>query len=203
MATQASTEGITATMPQIFLKDEEIKNLKENNLKLQQEENSLQKDKESLQQVVDKQKDKMIGRLQLKGAKHTMWDQIIIEVTKIWDFLNFLEDKRVLVINSLTKYEVANEIMQRRPTTKEKKSIVFLIHLSNQELETLNVHDKMGIIIRARQFIKKHRLMENVKTREEEMKKEVQDFYKKFKPLFVKGLPSFWYNNDNLINKDD
>ena len=54
-----------------------------------------------------------------------MWDQIIIEVTKLWDFLNFLEDKRVLVINSLTKYEVANEIMQRRPTTKANNSIVF------------------------------------------------------------------------------
>ena len=78
--------------------------------------------------------------------------------------MNFVEDKRVLVINSLTKYEVENEIMQRRPTTKAKNFIVFFIHLSNQELETLNVHDRMGIIIRARQFIENHRLMENVKT---------------------------------------
>lgn len=43
--TQAYTEGITATMPQISLKDEEIKNIKENNLKLQQEARSLQKAK--------------------------------------------------------------------------------------------------------------------------------------------------------------
>lgn len=116
-------------MSQISLKDEEIKNLKENNLKLQQEAKSLQKVKESLQQAVDKHKAKMNGRLQLKGAKHTVWDQIIIEVTKLWDLLNFVEDKRVLVINSLTKYEVANEIMQRRPTTKANNSIVFLSHL--------------------------------------------------------------------------
>ena len=77
-------------MSQISLKDEEIKNLKENNLKLQQEEKTLQKAKESLQQAMDKQKAKMNGRLQLKGAKHTVWDQIIIEVTKLWDFLNFV-----------------------------------------------------------------------------------------------------------------
>ena len=83
----------------------------------------------------------MNGKLQLKGAKHTIWDQIIIEVTKLWDFLNFEEDKRVLVINSLTKYEVENEIMQRRPTSKAQNSIAFLSHLSNQELATLNVHD--------------------------------------------------------------
>lgn len=99
-----------------------------------------------------------------------MWDQIIKEVTKLWDFLNFVEDKRVLDINSLRKYEVTNEIMQRRPTTKAKNSIVFPSHFSNQELETLNVHDIMGIIIRAMQFIEMHRLMENVETMAEEMK---------------------------------
>ena len=53
----------------------------------------------------------MSGKLQLKGEKHTIWDQIIKDVTKLWDFLNYVEDKIVLVINSLTKYEVANEIM--------------------------------------------------------------------------------------------
>ena len=85
----------------------------------------------------------MSGRLQLKGAKHTIWDHIIIEVTKLWSILNYVEDKRVMVINSLTKYEVANEIMQRRPATKAQNSIVFLSHLSNQDLATLNVHDTM------------------------------------------------------------
>ena len=47
--TQISTDGITATMSPISLKDEEIKGLKEDNLKLQQETRSLKKSKESLQ----------------------------------------------------------------------------------------------------------------------------------------------------------
>ena len=132
-----------------------------------------------------------------------MRDQIIIEVTKLMDFFNFVEDERVLVINSLTKYEVDNEIMQRKLAAKENNSLVFLIHLSNQELATLNVHDKMGIIIRVKKFIEKNRLMQNVNTREEEMKEEIQYFYKWFKPLFDKDLQTFWYNNDNLIDKED
>ena len=45
--------------------------------------------------------------------------------------------------------------------------------------------------------------MENVKTMEEDMKGEIQYFYKKFKPVFDKGLSTFWYNNDNLFNKQD
>ena len=61
----------------------------------------------------------------------------------------------------------------------------------------------MGIIIRAKQFIEKHSLMDNVKSLEEEMKVEIEYFDKKFKPLFDKGLPTFWYNNDILFNKDD
>ena len=154
-------------MSQVSLKDEEIMGLKEDNLKLQQEARSLQKAKENLHQTVNKQMSKMSG----EGAKHTIWDQIIIEVTKLQDFLNYVEDKIFLVIDSLTKYEVANEIMQRRPATKAHNSIVFLSHLSNHELATLNVHDEMGIIIRAKQFIEKHRLMDNVKTMEEGMKK--------------------------------
>ena len=52
--------------------------------------------------------------------------------------------------------------MQRRPTTKAQNSIAFLSHLSNQKLPTLNIHDRMGIIIRSREFIEKHKLMENV-----------------------------------------
>ena len=74
MLTQISTDGITVAMPQVSLKDEEIKCLKEDNLKLHQEKRSLQKAKESLQQTVDKQNAKMTGKLQLKGAKHTIWD---------------------------------------------------------------------------------------------------------------------------------
>ena len=45
--------------------------------------------------------------------------------------------------------------------------------------------------------------MDNVKTMAKGMKEEIKDFYKKFKPLFDKGIPTFWYNNDNLFNIED
>ena len=128
---QISTDGITEAMSQVSLKDEEIKGLKENILKLQQEEKNLHKSKKSLQQTIDKQKLKMNEKLQLQGSKHVIWDQITVEVTKLWDFLNFVEDKIVLVVISLVKYEVANELMQRTPSEKAQNSITFLSHLSN------------------------------------------------------------------------
>ena len=54
----------------------------------------------------------MNGKLELQGAKRIIWDQITVEVTKLQDFLNFVEDKIVLVIISLVKYDVVNELMQ-------------------------------------------------------------------------------------------
>ena len=66
--------------------------------------------------------------------------------------------------------------MQRRPTSKAHNSIAFLSHLSNQALETLNMHDIMGIIIRDKQFIEKHKLMDNVKSLAKEMKVEIEYF---------------------------
>ena len=53
---QISTDEITTTMSQVSLKDEEIKGLKENNSKLQQEAKSLHESKEGLEQAIDKQK---------------------------------------------------------------------------------------------------------------------------------------------------
>ena len=61
----------------------------------------------------------------------------------------------------------------------------------------------MGNIIRAKKFIDKHQLMNNVKSMVEEMKTKVEGFYKKFKHLFDKGILTFWDTNDSLLNKDD
>ena len=47
-----------------------------------------------------------------------IWDQILVEVTKMWEFLNVVEDKRVLVSNALVKHETTNELMKRRPVER-------------------------------------------------------------------------------------
>ena len=60
---QISTDGITVAMPHVSLKDKEIKVLKEDNLKSQQERRSLRKAKQNLQQIVDKYKSKFCGKL--------------------------------------------------------------------------------------------------------------------------------------------
>ena len=111
-------------MSQVSLKDGEIKELKGKNSKLQQEIRNLQKEKKDLQDKVSKQKEKFKGKLRLQGTKHMIWDQILVEVTKIWDFMNVVEDKKVLVRNVLVKHETTNELMQRTPVERAKKLLI-------------------------------------------------------------------------------
>ena len=84
------------------------------------------------------------------------WEQIIIEVTKMWEFLNVVEDKRVLVSNALVKHETTNELMQRRPIERTQNTINLLSNILNKHLITLKVHDRLGIIMRSKKFIEMH-----------------------------------------------
>ena len=80
-------------MSQVSLKDGEIKEFKGKNSKLRQEIRNLQKENKYLEDKVYKHKEKLKRKLQLQDTKHMIWDQISVEVTKMWDFLNMVEDK--------------------------------------------------------------------------------------------------------------
>ena len=97
-----------------------IKGLKDNNNKLQLENQNLQKVSKDLQEKVMKQKNKLTGKFQLQGAKHLLWDQISMEIAKVWDYVNCILDKKALEGSALLKHEVVNEFMQRRPVNRAR-----------------------------------------------------------------------------------
>ena len=66
-AQQISIDELTKAMSQVTLKDGEIKQLKERNSKIQQEN-------KTLQEKLAKQKTKLMGQVQLQGPKHLLWD---------------------------------------------------------------------------------------------------------------------------------
>ena len=160
---QTATDELTKEMSQVSLKDGEIKELKGKNSKLQQENRNLQKEEKDLEDKISKHNEKMKGKLQLQGTKHMIWDEILVEVTKMWDFLNMVEDKRVLVRTTLVKHETTNELMQRRPTERAQKTVNFLSNVSNQDLITMKIYDRLGIIMRDKKFIEMQMLMNKVK----------------------------------------
>ena len=53
--------------------------------------------------------------------------------------------------------------MQRRPTERAQKTVNFLSNVSNQDLITMKIYDRLGIIMRDKKFIEMQMLMNKVK----------------------------------------
>ena len=98
-----------------------------------------------------------------------LWDTIIDEISNFWDYLFFIEDKRELIHSALTKCQVANEILQKRPINVAQNIISFIHQTSNETLRTLGVSDVFVIIICAKKFIETHNLMDEVKDKAKKM----------------------------------
>ena len=182
-------------MAQVTLKDTEIKQLKEKN-------NLIEQEKKSLLDEIEKNKNKLKGQKQLQVARHyLLWDQIAEEITKLWNDLSFIEDQRSLVSTSLIRNELENDLMECRLINRAKNTIIFLTNATTRNLHTWGVKDRLFIIMWAKKYIHKHALMNKIKTQEDKMKIEVENFQKGFKDLSEKGLPSLWDIDGKLLKK--
>ena len=140
---KVSTDQVVESMSQVSLKDEEIKGLKESNDKINLEN-------EALKEEVSTLKLKLLGKSQLQGAKHLLWDTIIIEISNFWDYQFFIENKKELIHSTLTNCQVPNEIIQKRPINVAQNTLNFLHQTSNETLRTLGVRDRFAITICAK-----------------------------------------------------
>ena len=125
------------------------------------------------------------------------------EISNFQDCVFFIEDKSELIHSRLTKCQVANDILQKRPTNVAQKTIIFLQQTSNETLRTSRVRDRFAIIISAKFFIEKHNFMNEVNAKAEQMRSEVHKFEAYFKLLFEKGLPSFRDKKGKLLKKEE
>jgi cell division protein FtsB len=95
------TEGLVQAMSQVILKVGEIKGLKGDIDKLQQEMKTkdermaqFQKENQALQERVNKLKTRLRGKRLLQGAKHIIWDSIVAEAAKFRVYFNFINEQR-------------------------------------------------------------------------------------------------------------
>ena len=73
---QTKTDELTKSIYHLILKDDEIKNIKDKNSQVDQE-NKILREKGA------KQKNKLKGKLQLQRAKHLLWDKINVKVDNL------------------------------------------------------------------------------------------------------------------------
>jgi FtsZ-binding cell division protein ZapB len=128
-----STEGLVQAMSQVILKVGEIKGLKEDIEKLQQEMKTkdervaqFQKENQALQEKVNKLKTRLRGKGLLQGAKHIIWDSIVAEASKFRVYLNFINDKYSMAITARSRCTVVNETLAKKPSEWAQNAINLL-----------------------------------------------------------------------------
>jgi FtsZ-binding cell division protein ZapB len=118
-----SIKGLVQAMSQVSLKVGEIESLKGDIEKLKREMKikdekmaQFQKDNQDLQVRVDKMKTRLRSKGLLHGAKHIIWDSIIVEASKFRVYLNFINDKDSMAIIARSKCTIVNETLANKPS---------------------------------------------------------------------------------------
>jgi hypothetical protein len=210
MEAGSSIDGLVQAMSQVSLKTGEIKNLKEAIEKMQQELKTkeermaqFQKDKKDLQERVNKLKTRLKGKGLLQGAKHVIWDVVVVEVAKFRVYLNFINDKDSMVVTARSRCTVVNETLEKNPSEWTKNAINLMNFLPTVDFHTFVVKAKTALIIWERRIITKHNLLKSVQTQVVQMEQSIQEFKDTFEQFFIKGLPAFWDGKGKSYNQEE
>ena len=120
-----------------------------------EERNKLSGEKKQIQKRINKLNEKMIGKLPLQGAKHLILDTLTIEITKFRYYLNFVNDKNVIVDLALQRCKLVNENIDKNPLDTSQNVVNFLKNLTYEYIQEMGIRDRLAIILWARKFINK------------------------------------------------
>jgi hypothetical protein len=148
-----------------------------------------QKENQVLQDMVDKLKARLKGKGLYQGAKHVIWDSIVVEVAKFRVYLNFIDDKDSMAIRAKRRCTVVGETLAKKPLEWAHNVINMLNSIPTAKLQTIEVKDRTTLIIWARRVIAKHNLLKSVQTKAMQMEQSIHEFKDLFEELFIKGIP--------------
>lgn len=202
---EMTTGEIVAAMSQVKLKDiqiselnlkiEKLKKADQGTLKIAELEGKV----EELKQKLEDQEYGLTGRVALLGDRHLIWDEITKSLMEFRPYLDIMEDKVALSCKALHKYVVLNDTMVKRIPDIAQNAINLLKIVTNEQLHTLQVKDRITVIMWAKRVICKHNFANSVKAKAEEMRNVVHQMKNIFQPLFKINLPTFWNSLDKLI----
>jgi hypothetical protein len=148
-------------------------------------------------------KTRLRGKGLLQGAKHIIWDSIVVEAAKFRVYLNFINDKDSMAITARSRCTVVNETLAKKPSEWAQNAINLLNSIPTTELQTIGVKYRTTLIIWARRVIAKHNLLKSVQTKAIQMEQSIQEFKDLFEELFIKGLPPFWDGKGKLYDQEE
>ena len=77
----------------------------------------------------------------MQGDRHLLWDMLILEATKIRPYLNFIQDKEMVINSARESCTTMKEVLNRKIVDTAKNTINFCNTLSEEELRTMRIKD--------------------------------------------------------------
>ena len=82
----------------------------------------------------------------MQGVRHLIWGMIIIEVTKMRPYLNFIKDKETVINIARHIWALMKEYLYKRSSEIAQNTINFLNTLSKEELKKIGMKYRITMI---------------------------------------------------------
>jgi hypothetical protein len=122
---------------------------------------------------VGKLKTRLKGKGILQGAKHIIWDSVVVEAAKFRVYLNLIEKKYSMDITARSRCTVVNETLEKNPSEWAHNTINLLNSVHTTELQTIGVKDNTTLIIWAMRIIAKNNLLKLVQIKAAKMEQSI------------------------------
>lgn len=112
---------------------------------MKEEKKALEKANKEYQDRNVNLKDRLKGKPILQSAQHSIWDLILVKVTKFWGELKRLEATKAYIYSTLEKYRKDNKqlyMMHKDHVPKAHSIIKFLKFSFDEALRSFKIHDR-------------------------------------------------------------
>ena len=140
-------------------------------------------------------------QLPMQGAKHILQDIIIAEVEKLRPYLDYILDKEIVIQAAKQSVAAVKEVLNKNPIDTANNTLSFLSGLTEDDLKTTNIKEKISIITWERKVVRKHQHqhLNIVQAKIDIMNHQIKLFIDLFSPLCKKGLPFFWEEKGKML----
>ena len=102
----------------------------------------------------------LTGQLPVQGAKHIIWDMIIIEVGKLIPYLKYILDKEIVIQAARQSFTPVKENLNKNPIDKSNNIVNFLNGVLEDYLKTMEIKDIIPIITWERKVVENNQHLE-------------------------------------------
>ena len=126
----------------------------------------------------------------LQGARHMIWDKIILEANKFIPHLYYIADQESALKVSRHNILIVKQRLNKNPM-EVAQNVNFSSTLSEDQVRRFDIQDRVVVISWARKVIGKYRMLDTVEAKVDIISHKIKEFIDLFTPLVSRVIPFF------------